>query len=723
MNQSIHDDEALVIDLNQLYDILRLRAKLVLMLTLLFVAGGVVFALFFHQEKYASRGTLIFTGAEPSNVITTLDTVNRLFEDKGMDASPLKNQEELLASRRLALDVMKRLGMQNLKLPFKSADELQDKFVSFDHIKGTDFIEITATAPTPLLAKTIAQTYIDAYQDLVDDVSLEPIRQQKVLFENQANQAEQDLEALASRIQLYQQQNNIVDIDAESQKKALNFEALKEDSKDLEAQLSEKRGQIAQIRKQLKLQGQDTASVLHAVASGQDPALTDLQNKLQAAQKDYEIKALTFAPTNPDMVQLEHQIDVLKRQITDQQIMTAGQSMGPRPMLIKDQVRSDLVSRLATAEDDMSALSSKLATLQHQRVSMESELKNMPEQQLGYARLLLDQKNKESVLTRLKEKLAEVQIQEAAVRKKIQPMDTPNTNSKPLFPNKWHIILLSAVAGLFLSSLGALAHGLATQRQVRPETIERAVGLPVLSLIPWIPQMLWQQYRSRGLLEVTAANADPQMLKAYQDLALNLKAQCRSLDKNALVFSSTFQEAGHSVILSNLAFCLAQSGDRVLLIDANLRKPRLQEVFGHSLNYEKGLPEVINMVSESLYRQDRPDPAELLPKVMSAATPAEIHPNIYYLNAGVALTNTFEFLNSKGFGVLIGMLKGSYDWVILDAPPFLQVPDAAVLLGHADGLLLLVEKDADEGQVKAVKRKVERLHSCIVGVVLRRVQD
>src|SRR5690606_25002167 len=125
-------------------------------------------------------------------------------------------------------------------------------------------------------------------------------------------------------------------------------------------------------------------------------------------------------PTNPEMVVLEGKINVLKKQVADQHILAVGDAKRSKKRIIQDDVRSNMVTLLTSAESDISALQRKLATLRHQKNDLESELQGVPAQQLEYTRFLLEKKNKEEVLTKLREKLAEVQIQEAASRKRVQ---------------------------------------------------------------------------------------------------------------------------------------------------------------------------------------------------------------------------------------------------------------------------------------------------------------
>jgi succinoglycan biosynthesis transport protein ExoP len=714
-------EEALVIDLDQLWRNLRARAKQVVGAALLFAILGTVFSFMFYEDKYQSVGTLLFNTNEATKVITNIDTGEEFLKSEGMDANPYKNQEELLKSRLIAQRVWLQLKKENLRaLSGWNVDQLLNKVLSAEQVKGTNLIRLTAAAHSAMLAQKINDAYMACYLDLINDISSDSLKQSQKMLETQVAQAERDLDTINRKIRDYQDLYGILDMDVEKQNQVGALISLDSSVKAVEADFSQKRAEAMRIRSQLKLKNQDLHTLLQSVATGQDIQLSNLQDKLQELQKDYAAKALIYAPTNPDMQQLQKRIDVLKRQITDQHILTIGQVGVPKSGSIKDSVRTDLVSRLALAESDASALQNKLGTMRSQYQNMHASLQDLPQHELDYARLQMEQKSKTDVLSRLRQNLSEVQIQRASIHQKLMVIDKPNLPNKPVSMPRWQIIALAALAGALLSTSLVSVQTLAKPPSVRPEFVENVLELPVLAMIPWIPNEQWQHYRSRGRLEVTSAGAPPQLVKAYHDLALNLKVQRNATQRSALVLSSLLHNAENSVIMANVAFCLAQSGERVLLVDASLRKPRLHQIFNHALNYENGLPELINSISDVLYRKKEVVLEDILPLIAEAATPSGIHPQLDYLNAGLALEQTFEFLNSKGFAALIQASKAGYDWVLVDCPPFLEQPDASILLGYLDGLLLLVEKDADEVQIAAAQNKVMKLNSSIPGVVLRR---
>ncbi len=718
----IEDDSILVIDFAQILSALKSRWHWIVTGVLIATALAAGFSYWLFHETYQSSAKLLLDTTDSSRLIGAADLSEQPLKGQGLDTSPYRNQEELLRSDLMFNRVFKRLQAEKGHFKFKNANELPEKSLSAEHIKGTNFIRIMAKADQPQVAQKLANLYMQAYLDLMNEISYTPIQQKKKLFEAQVEQAEVDLAAIDLKVKSYQEAYGILDMTIESQNQVRQMVNLNSQSQTIQADLSQKRAEASRIRKQLKLNPQDLDNVLQAVAKGQDSTLIALQEKLQELQKDYDAKALIYAPTNPDMVQLDRRLQVLKNQIADQQIVAVGHVMHSKTGMIRDSVRTDLVNRLASADSESSALQQRLQTLQGQYTLMRRSLQDLPAHQLEYAKLMLDKKSREDVLSRLKENLAEARIQEAAVRKRLMVIDPPNMPLKPMAPLRWHIVLIAAAAALFLGCAAVAGYAMANHRTIRPEFVEQSLEMPVMGSLPWISDDKWHYFRSRSRLEVLATDADPDWVKAYQDLSLNLKVRRNQLQQNAVVMSQVFGEKGTSVLLANLAFCLAQSGERVLLIDANLRQPGLHEAFNHSLDYERGLPELINSVSELMHRKPDTQVEDVLQLASRVITPSGLHPQLEYLNAGLSLMNTFEFLNAKSFHVLINVLKTGYDWVLLNAPPLLVYPDCSVLLGYADGLLLVTDPQTEESHLAAVSRKLGRLNSLAYGVVLRELK-
>lgn len=161
---------------------------------------------------------------------------------------------------------------------------------------------------------------------------------------------------------------------------------------------------------------------------------------------------------------------------------------------------------------------------------------------------------------------------------------------------------------------------------------------------------------------------------------------------------------GKTIVSTNLAVSLAQAGEKVIVIDADIRKPRCHRVF--SLRNRTGLTNVL---------VDSMD--------LSAAAQETAVPGLWVLTSGPIPPNPAELLESKAMGDVLQLAKSQYDHVLVDSPPAGALADATILASKVDGIILVVT--AGETRVdhaRDVKESLERAKGKILGVVLNKVR-
>lgn len=710
--------DSLEIDLELIGYLFKQNLTFIACITLICIALGSAFAFLGFQEQYSSQATVILNTDETPNIVTNYKLSDSFFKGVRVSNDPFKNQEELLKSRFIAEKVFKRLQSSKTVPSLKKLQDLTRKNVlQIEHANGSNFIHLSVSWKRPKEAYYIAKAYLKAYQEVSEEISKSPIQKQRLNLENQLGTIEKELAHINQEIQQYQETNEIVNIDKEGELLLSRLDAQIKSFDSIVAEMAEKKGEIDKLKKQLQL---DTQTAISSVANGQNEVYSSLSAKLTEAVQDYNIKALTYSPTNPDMVEIKEKIAVLKDQIADQGIITIGRKLKSDEVVIMDDVRREMVKRLATLEAEYAALKNKWGVSQDQLKSMETSVEELPTKQLTYANLLLGKKNKEIVLNKLKENLAEIRIQESTLPKKLQVVDMPNIPQKPAAPNRLHIIFIAFAAGLVLPASGVVGVQYLRNQTARPSFIENTLGVPVLGILPWLPDEKWSFYQAKRTLKDCSGPAFEKTITAYQNLTLNLKVQESIHQRKVLAMASTFSDDRKgSYTLVNLAMYLAQSGDRVVLVDANFRKPLLHSTLGDALDYEKGLTETINELSECLSQSPEATSETLYPIIQKQLLPTSFHSNMLYLNAGIEMKNTFEFLNSKGFTALIKVLKENFDWVLVDAPALLKGSDTYVMAHQMDGILICIEQQATKQHVELALKKLKQVNASLAGAIVR----
>jgi capsular exopolysaccharide synthesis family protein len=174
--------------------------------------------------------------------------------------------------------------------------------------------------------------------------------------------------------------------------------------------------------------------------------------------------------------------------------------------------------------------------------------------------------------------------------------------------------------------------------------------------------------------------------------------------KNIIVTSPSLGD-GKTVTTVNLAVTLAQSGKKVLIVDADLRKPKVHHYFG--IKNGEGLTNVLTGDKEI--------------KKINIVEKNDIS-NLYILTSGPIPPNPAEMLNSKKMHQLLEQLKKDYDVVILDTPPVGQVTDAAILAGIADGVILvLASGDTRIDMAKRAKKALDGVIAHVIGAILTKL--
>lgn len=276
------------------------------------------------------------------------------------------------------------------------------------------------------------------------------------------------------------------------------------------------------------------------------------------------------------------------------------------------------------------------------------------------------------------------------------PLESAAMPTSPISPRPLRDISLAGLVGLLLGYGVALLKNLQDTRIRSREDAETATGSSVIGTIP----------RSDALQRVSVLQLREQRdfhtAEALRQLRTNLRYVDVDHSPSSIVITSPRQGEGKSTIALSLATLIADSGEPVVLIDADLRRPAIGRFMG--LDGTLGLSQVLAGSVE-----------------FADVIQATAQPNLVVLCAGETVPNPSELLGSQRMKQLIDKLAASHR-VILDAPPLLPVTDAAVLTHHADGaLLVLTSNESKREHVHAAVRALDAVQGRLLGVVLNNV--
>lgn len=636
----------------------------------------------------------------------------------------------LLSSDRLAQIVWQQARQENL-LPshLSQADDLYTqgvlKVYSYRH---HGVVRLVATDTRADVARRLAEIYWSAYENLVTELQTTWAAQQKDFLQSQYTALMTELQSVEQRIAQYVQIVGWRDASATASVQLATLAKVRHELHSAQGQLAEAQIESARLRQQLNAANRPMAELIAEADrpealdnqhhTGDKPDATHIAN-LQAELRTLEVAQASALLqddwSHADWIRRDEDIQRLKRDILDQQMVLVSYQPAIPKSPERPRVRGELVKTLALVESRLPALKHRVSRLQQQQKQLTQAVSSLPEQQHQMSLLEQDRQRKVALQVQLEQALAALQVQEAVFHPGLLLVDAPKHPRHPVTPAPWQTALWSAVGSFALGASVVIARRRMPVLPVTPEQAQFEHDVPVLGVIPWQSLAQWNNYRQKGVLEVLSDPVDQCQLQAYQDLALNLRAQRNASGRHVLTVAATRQSATHSVILANLGACLAQSGERVVLLDTNWRNPRLHDIFGQSLCPERGLTSLLQGDTAS-----SPQGADVwATRLQDCPTPTGVQVNLTYINAGERLSDPFDALSAPALESLLADLSGMYDWVLLDAPPLLKSPDAGVLLGLSDGLLLLVEQRATDADLQDALQLVRHRESVCVGAVFR----
>jgi capsular exopolysaccharide synthesis family protein len=523
-------------------------------------------------------------------------------------------------------------------------------------VKRTRVVEMSFVSPDPLLAQRIANGIAAAFMQANLDRRVDNTAFARKFLEDRLQQTKLKLEDSERALIGYAQAQNIANLDE-------TMAMVRKTQESLNSELAEV--QAGRIKAQAQLEQFDSRAGVSLDAL-KSPVLETLRQKLVEMQADYQSRRSQYKPDYPEMQQLATRIREVQSQMEAEsqafQRATAGEARAAR-------ANETLLVR------QIGSVQTQLLELQGRSIQF-----NILKREADTNRQLYD-----GLLQRYKE----IGVEGSSNANNISVLDPAEKGllSHPKF-------LLNLLLGLLLGAgigVGVVVVLEKLDDTVKtPDDVERQLHLPMLGLIPRLP-----------IDDVAAAIASPRssLAEAYRSLRTSLQYASEAGMPRVLAVTSSTPGEGKSTTSMVLALQSAQAGLKVLLVDADLRKPTLHTRFG--VENSKGLSTVLsgNAKADGILQ----NPAEDLTLVTSGPTPA----------------NPAELLASQRFRVFLEQAAVRYDLVIVDCPPLLGLADVPSIVGLVDGVLMVVGAGATRmGAARASLKRLAGARANVLGAVL-----
>jgi capsular exopolysaccharide synthesis family protein len=385
-----------------------------------------------------------------------------------------------------------------------------------------------------------------------------------------------------------------------------------------------------------------------------------------------------------------------------------GERLGDRhPEMVK--IRSAIQSAQAELLAEIGKVVQAVRTEYRAAVAQEENLTTALNQQKGEALAMNRKAIEYSVLERevdggrqiyqsLMQRAKETSVAGELKSSNIRIVDRAEVPRSPISPRLFLSLLLALSGGGLLACGVAFFFEYLDSRIKTPEEIETHLNLAAIGLIPALGKS-WRQGEP-----LITNGVPPNFAEAFRALRTNVLFSAAEKGCRVIVVTSSAPKEGKTIVASNLAIGFAHAGQRVLLMDADLRRSRVHEVF--ALEQEPGLSNLL--VGDA--------------KVSDAVRRTDV-PGLCVLAGGRVPPNAAELLGSTRFKDFLATLRGQFDWVIIDSPPVMAVTDPNILANLADSVVFVVA--AEMTGYKIARRAVEQLErsrATFAGAVLNRVE-
>ncbi|MBA5237957.1 tyrosine-protein kinase Wzc [Pectobacterium aroidearum] len=370
------------------------------------------------------------------------------------------------------------------------------------------------------------------------------------------------------------------------------------------------------------------------------------------------------------------------------------------------------ISKLYTKEHPAyRALLEKRRTLEEEKEKINKRVGAMPKTQQEIIRLTRDVKAGQEVYMQLLNKQQELSINKASTVGNVRIIDSAVVQLEPVKPEKVFIVLLSIILGGLLSVSFVLIRTILHKGIESPEQLAE-LGISVYASVPL---SAWQQKKDRALLGkgkrsntrstelLAVGNPADLAIEAIRSLRTSLHFAMMEAKNNVLMISGASPAIGKTFVSANLGAVIAQSGQRVLIVDCDMRKGYAHELMG--CQGTDGLSDILSgqITTEKSIRKTAVENMDFIPR-------GQIPPN------------PSELLMHSRFSQFIDWATKNYDIVLLDTPPILAVTDAAVISRHAGTSLLVARFEVNTlKEIEVSIRRFEQNGTEIKGVILNAI--
>lgn len=648
------------------------RRKVIIILTLAAFLGAGCLYILLAKRLYEARSQLLVERSGPKVL-----SVEEIYSIDSAQNDYYRTQCEIITSGNILNRVLDKLGL-NKTPPFSRARDpvaKLRKMIKTHPIRDSRLINVSVLGTDPEEITRINHALIDIYikQQLEDKIGVS---------ENAADWLSGQIKPLRSKLE-------------DSEEKVSDFlekeriSSISEARTVINQKISSVNESLIEARKErletearyhrLKEGAEKAEEVYTLPAVARDELIKKLKMEKITLDREYSRLSEIYRPRHPEMLRLREQI-----------------------IFLEDEMDKQVINIIEITRQEYDAVKNHEETLGQLLESLNREASRLNKLAVTFNILERDIKSNRKLYEAVVDRFKETDVIDELTRSGIQIVDRAEVPKIPIRPRKSMILLVSSVLGL-ISGLALALYRESGDTSFRgQEEAEASLMLPVLGKTPY----LRDKRKDVITLDLMTHN-EPRSLVAesFNHIRTYLESITRPKGMSTFLVTSSSPQEGKTDVAVNLAISLAEVGRKVLLLDADLRRPRLHNTF--ALKPIPGFSELLSGDATT---------GEVIHKASIA--------NLSVIPCGKLSDRPAELLETSALAEILRELKNQFEYIILDSPPILPVTDALILADVVDGVIQVVQGDKTRREIAlAARNRLSKCKAQMVGIILTQIRS
>ncbi|AKI96484.1 GumC family protein [Kosmotoga pacifica] len=653
---------------------------------------GVIIAAIALTALYLFFATPIYEASVTVKIEpTSKSSISDIFMDQvtgSYTSKDISTEVELIKSRSNFENVIEELGLIDRMIE----PEIKEKFIQEGYseedfidslaktlseittvspVKDTRIVKISVQHADPVLATEIANKLAEVYNEKLAELSKRDVKTKREFIDSQIPLIEADLRKATDALKTFKETYKIYVLEEHARSLLQVLSNYDQQYNDLSLQLKEKEAEkeaYLELLQEFETSEAETrvSKWIKTSETYMNPVITQLKTK--RAELEIELASLKqqYPITDPKVQAKLSEIaktDELIKRETENFIRT-GESQTLNPAY------EEALINYISSNSSIQVLESRLKAVEELKARYEAELNRLPALEQRLLELQRQVTVKENLYTLMLEKLEEAKISEAAVVGNAAVVDYAKPPKVPVKPNKKLSLAIGSVLGIFLGMLTVFLVEYLDKTLKSEEEIERYSGLSVIGRVPEIENLSESEDELYVRIHPTAPQSE-----AIKLAASNISFLMGD-EKKAIAITSVSPGEGKSFVAANVAFYMASSGYRTVLVDLDMRRPRVEKILGLNKKNKKNDRGITDLIKGDIKLEE--------------AVIKDYDTNLDVIPMGSRATNPTLLLSSKKLDELLKVLKERYDRIIIDTPPALVTSDVSLIANKLDGIVLVV---------------------------------